>query len=199
MVAIVEASVALKSSRLSWVLSGSIIVSWFLAAVVLDQSPLAVQHSRRLLYLGAVNAALLEAGQWWRLVASQFLHVHAPHMFFNALAVLLVGSLIEQGPGGKWWLIAIYLIGGCVGQYASVVFYPTLVSTGASQALMALYGSALLMCRKRVAYLIVPGILVVQLGLDLWSAGTVKAGHGWGFLAGILLGSGALASTSVKA
>jgi len=181
-------TLALKSARLSWLLSGSIIASWVLVAIALDQSALTVQHSNQLLRFGAANGALLQAGEWWRLVVSQFLHVHAPHMLFNALAVLLVGAVLEKA-AGRWWLAAIYLVGGCIGQYASVAFYPTLVSSGASQALMAICGAALLMCRTRTAYLIVIAVLVVQLSLDLQAAGTVKAGHGWGFASGVLLGA----------
>lgn len=179
---------ALQTSRLSWVLFGSILISWALAAVALDQPVLAVQHSKRLLELGAVNGDLLEAGEWWRLVVSQFLHSRAPHMMLNALAVLLTAALIES-TAGRWWLLAIYFVGGCVGQYASVAFYPAMASSGASQALMSLCGAALLICRSRISYLVVVPVLAVQLTLDLWAAGTVKAGHGWGLAAGILLGS----------
>jgi rhomboid protease GluP len=154
--------------------------------IALDQSVLAAQHSRQLLEAGGVNKALLQAGEWWRLVVSQFLHVHAPHMLFNAISVLLVGALIERA-AGWWWLTAIYIAGGCIGQYASVTFYPVQVSSGASQALMSLCGAALLICRHRIAYLIVISILVVQIALDIRAVGAVKAGHGWSFLAGIFL------------
>jgi rhomboid protease GluP len=181
-------TVALRASSLSWLLFSSIIVSWVWAAIALDQSVLATQNSRQLLQLGAVNGALLQSGEWWRLGAAQFLHVHGPHMLFNAFAVLLVGALLEN-TAGHWWLAATYLVGGCIGLYASVVFYPTLVSSGASQALMALCGAALLVSRTRIAYLIVIPILVVQLALDVRSVGTVKAGHGWGFVAGVVLGA----------
>jgi membrane associated rhomboid family serine protease len=109
-------------------------------------------------------------------------------MLFNALAVLLVGALLEKA-AGQWWLAATYLVGGCIGLYVSVVIYPALVSSGASQALMALCGAALLVSRTRIAYLIVISILVVQLALDLRSVGTVKAGHGWAFVAGVVLGA----------
>jgi rhomboid protease GluP len=180
-------SLALRSSRLSWLLFATIIASWIVVAFALDQSMLAVQNSRHLLKFGAINGALFEAGEWWRLFVSQFLHVHAPHMLFNALAVLAIGALIENSVG-RWWLAFVYLVGGSIGQLAGVAFHPSLVSSGASQALMALCGAALATCRTRVAYVIVVPILVIQLALDLNAAGTIKAGHGWGFVAGVLLG-----------
>lgn len=178
---------ALRVSRLAWVLSLLIIIAWVLVAFALDQSVLAVQRSGMLLQFGAVNGALLEAGDWWRLPASQFLHAHAPHMLFNAFAILLVGAFVEASVG-RWWLAFIYVVGGCIGQLASVAFYPGLVSSGASQALMALCGAALIICRTRLAYLIAISILAVQLALDLRAAGSIKAGHGWGLAAGVLLG-----------
>jgi len=178
---------ALKASTLSWLLFASVIASWFFVAVALDQSALDVQHSRQLLRFGAINSDLLRAGEWWRLFVSQFLHVNAPHMLFNALAVLAVGVLLENGVG-RWWLAFVYFVGGCIGQLASIAFYPSLVSSGASQALMALCGAALVACRNRIAYLIVVPILALQLALDLKAAGTIKAGHGWGLMAGVVLG-----------
>ncbi len=184
-------TLALRSSRISWLLFATIIISWIVVALALEQSMLAVQHSRYLLRFGAINGAILEAGEWWRVLVSQFLHVHAPHMLFNALAVLAVGALLESGVG-RWWLAHIYFVGGSIGQLASVGFYPSLVSSGASQALMALCGAALVMCRTRIAYGIVVPILVVQLALDLRAVGTIKAGHGWGLAAGVVLGGAAM-------
>jgi hypothetical protein len=77
-------------------------------------------------------------------------------------------------------------------QHSSVAVYPELVSSGASQPLMALCGAALLLCRFPMACLAVLLILTVQLGLDLRAVGTVKAGHGRGLAAGILVGTGAM-------
>ncbi len=108
-------------------------------------------------------------------------------MLFNALAVLGVGAILEAGVG-RWWLAFVYVVGGSIGQIAGVAFYPSLVSSGASQALMAICGAALVMRRTRFAYALVVPILVLQIGLDLNAAGTIKAGHGWGFMAGVVIG-----------
>lgn len=177
----------LRTARLSWLLCVAILATWLLVAIALDQSVLAAQHSRQLLQFGAANGPLLQAGEWWRLLVSQLLHVHAPHMLFNALAILVVGALVEAAAGRRW-LVATCVFGGCVGQFASVACYPGLVSSGASQALMALCGTALVMCRTSRAYMLVVSIVAVQLALDVRAAGMVKAGHGWGFAAGILVG-----------
>lgn len=172
---------------LSWLLFALIAGSWLAVAIALDQSIFAVQPSRKLLQFGALNGDLLGAGEWWRVPVSQFLHVHGPHMFFNAVAVLLVGAVAERGMG-RGWLATVYLVGGSAGQLASVIVYPALVSSGASQALMALCGATVIACRNRAAYLLVIPVLAVQTALDLRAAGTIKAGHGWGFAAGVLMG-----------
>lgn len=182
---------ALRASPLALILAAAIVVSWCLAAVSFDQPLLAVQRSRLLLEIGAVNGELFRSQGWWRLIASQFLHVHFPHMLFNALCVLVVGSLIERRHG--WLPLAIiYFVGGSIGQVASVVSYPGLVSSGASQALMALCGAAVPMGLTRREKLLVVAILAVQIALDVRVAQTVKAGHVFGFLGGLVVGAALL-------
>jgi rhomboid protease GluP len=176
------------SNLLAWSLGVLIVLTWLLAATLLQQSPLAVQRSNQLLDLGAINGALLNPSGSWRVVASQFLHSHFSHMLFNAITVVAVGAMIER-VWGTLWLAVVYVIGGSIGQVASVVSYPDLVSSGASQALMALCGAALLMRKGRVGALLVVAVLMVQVALDLHAAHKIKAGHGWGFLAGLLIGT----------
>jgi rhomboid protease GluP len=177
----------LRSSPLAWLLASAIILAWLLSAIAADQSIFAVQESRWLLELRAIDGALLRT-QWWRLVSSQFLHVHFPHMLFNALCIFIVGRCIETRR--NWWILGIvYLVGGTIGQVAGVLWYPDLASSGASQALMALCGAALLMRLRRWECLVVAAILVVQLALDLHAVGTIKTGHGFGFLGGLVVGA----------
>lgn len=176
-----------KAIGLSWLLFILILGGWISVAIALDQSLFAVQPSRRLLQFGALNGDLLSAGEWWRVPVSQFLHVHGPHMLFNAIAVLVVGAVAEKGMG-RGWLATVYMGGGSAGQLASVIAYPALVSSGASQALMALCGATVIACRTRATYMLVVPAMVVQIALDLRAVGTIKAGHGWGLAAGVLMG-----------
>ena len=141
-----------------------------------------------LMTLGAANGQSLSGGAWWRIVSSQFLHVHFLHMLFNAGCVAVIGALIERQHG--WWRIAVvYFFGGSMGQLASVIAYPQLVSSGASQALMALCGAALVMIRNHRARVFVLVIIAIQAALDVYAAHEIKAGHGFGFLGGLLMGS----------
>jgi membrane associated rhomboid family serine protease len=158
----------------------------------LGQSPFASQRSSDLLQLGAVDGTLFTNHEWWRLLVSQFLHVHFLHMLFNVVCIALIGTFAEQALG--WYgVLTIYLLGGTAGQLVSVATSPTLVSSGASQALMALCGGAILTSGS-VARLGVLAIVGTQAALDLYASGTTKIGHSVGFVAGLLTTIGFLLS-----
>lgn len=164
------------------------LLAWFTVAWTYHLSPFAAQNSALLIRAGAVNGELLRAGEWWRIITSQFLHVHFPHLFFNLLALLLCGALLEQEQG-SWRLALIYFVSGVAGQIAGVLATPALVSSGASQTVMGLAGGALVELlrrpqRKILWVMIVPVIVFIQAALDLVSSGGLKAGHLAGFCAG---------------
>ncbi|HKC63076.1 MAG TPA: rhomboid family intramembrane serine protease, partial [Pyrinomonadaceae bacterium] len=82
---------------------------------------------------------------------------------------------------------------GAMGEIASVVVTPTLVSSGASQAVMGLAGCAaikLFRLRKdnRIRMIITLGVICIQVAIDLIAAHTIKAGHVVGFCVGAILG-----------
>ena len=181
-----------------WPLAACVIISinllaWLAVAWAFGLSPFARQHSVLLLRAGAVNWQLLSEGQWWRIITSQFLHVNLPHMLFNMLALLLLGGMLERDLGA-WRLLTLYFVSGLVGQLMGVAATPALVSSGASQAVMGLAGgvsSGLLLHRhsKQRARLFILLIFVcTQFGLDLVTAGHIKAGHWGGFLSGAIIG-----------
>lgn len=173
----------------------AIVVAWCVAAHVLDQPLWAAQRSRLLLSVGAVDGDLLAGGQWWRIVTSQFLHVHALHMLFNAACLGIVGVALGQRCGWQG-VVLVFFLGGSLGQFVSVLAYPQLVSSGASQALVALCGAALVLPMGRGIRWFALGVVAIQAGLDLYVAHTIKAGHGFGFVAGVLLGLALGARTS---
>ena len=169
-------------------LTVAILIAWCLSALVLEQPLMASQKSRLLMELGAANGDIIGTHEWWRILSSQFLHVHFLHMLFNATCILIIGSFIESRHG---WpvLLPLYVVGGCIGQAASVLSYPDLVSSGASQALMALCGAALVTVSRRYPRMFVVIVAGIQVALDLYLAHGIKAGHGVGFIAGLLMGA----------
>ena len=60
----------------TWTLIAVNFISWFMVAWLYDLPLLTVHNSYVLLRAGAINGNLLWAGEWWRIVTSQFLHVY---------------------------------------------------------------------------------------------------------------------------
>ena len=173
-------------------IAGLNLAAWFAVAWGYGLSPFASQNSALLLRAGAVNLRLLSDGEWWRILTSQFLHVRFPHLLFNVLAMLLLGEMLERELGA-WRLATLYLLSGTVGQLAGVIAAPTLVSSGASQAVMGLAGGVTVgLLRRRqwksARLVILLAVVAVQFGLDLMAAGHIKAGHLAGFIAGAATG-----------
>ena len=167
-------------------------VSWCAVAWRYGLPPLSSHNSYLLLGVGAVNGELLWAGEFWRIITSQFLHVHFAHMAFNTAALFFLGVPLEDALGSLRFAL-LYLISGSVGQVVGVAAAPALVSSGASQAVMGLAGAAAvhLLGRResRSALLFVLlAVVGVQLALDVATARTVKAGHWSGLCAGAAVG-----------
>jgi rhomboid protease GluP len=102
---------------LSLCLAIGIIVAWGVSAALLNQPLFTAQKSRLLLEIGAANGQLFVTHEWWRLLTSQFLHVHFLHMLFNAMCILILGGLLEEKY--CWWRsYVIYFVGGTIGQLA---------------------------------------------------------------------------------
>lgn len=85
----------------------------------------------------------MQAGQWYRLILSSFLHWNVAHLLANLLGLLAIGFLLERAIGAAW-LVAIFLLGGVSGAVASISYNGvTVLSAGASAGLLALYAAGL--------------------------------------------------------
>ena len=169
-----------------------IIAAWIISALHHDLSLFQTQKSRLILGFGAVNSQSLQRGEYWKLLTAQFLHVMFLHMLLNVAFIYYLGARIEEIFRARV-LLSVYLLAGLAGTTASVLAYPQLTSSGASQALCGIAGAffvlALFPLRvSRVAVIWAGIFVVIQVFLDLHFAGYVKAGHYVGFLAGLLLG-----------
>src|SRR5699024_11672752 len=67
------------------------------------------------------NPAIIENGEWWRIVTSMFLHIGIFHILMNMLAVYYLGSVVERIYGAFRFLI-IYFLAGIGGGLASFAF-----------------------------------------------------------------------------
>lgn len=94
---------------------------------------------------GFTEAFLLTPSAWsepWRFVTAIFLHGDIQHFFYNMLALLFFGLVLEHDLGSKRFL----LVYGCAGLGAnllSVFFYPA--SLGASGAIFGIIGALVVM------------------------------------------------------
>lgn len=129
-----------RSPLMWWAVS--LVIVWCATAAALHQPPWAQQASRDLLPFGVIKGERFAPDQAWRLVASQWLHVKAPHMLLNALILGGVGWWAERR-WGRALPGLIALVGGVLSQGLLVLLEPQAFLSGASQGYMALCGFAL--------------------------------------------------------
>jgi membrane associated rhomboid family serine protease len=88
--------------------------------------------------VGALYPGALAAGEWWRLVTWNFLHIGLMHLLFNSFALYQIGPQVEEIYGSPKFIF-IYLATGIVAGLASVMLVPSLTA-GASGSLFGLIG-----------------------------------------------------------
>ena len=92
---------------------------------------------------GANSVAILNDGQWYRLLTAALLHADALHLLLNGVALGLAGYLLEAliGPA---WLVVLFFLGALGGSFMGLaVNSAEVVSVGASGAVMGLLAAAL--------------------------------------------------------
>ncbi|TGE31288.1 rhomboid family intramembrane serine protease [Desulfosporosinus sp. Sb-LF] len=146
---------------------------------------------RVLIAFGAKVNTLIRAGEIWRFLTSNFIHIGAMHLFFNLYALWSLGPLTEESFGHRRFLM-IYIFSGIGGSIASFLFSSAL-SAGASGAIFGLLGSLLYYCFKR-PYLWKSGlgmnlmvVIVVNLGFGFIQPGIDNYAHLGGLLTGTII------------
>jgi membrane associated rhomboid family serine protease len=91
-----------------------------------------------LIRMGA-KCPLIFAGQWWRLVTANFLHLGLLHIFFNMWCLVDIGPMVESLFGTPKFMV-LYLVTGVCGFLLSLWYSPFVVSAGASAAILGLIG-----------------------------------------------------------
>ncbi|TCX50560.1 rhomboid family intramembrane serine protease [Dehalobacter sp. 14DCB1] len=105
------------------------------------------QNPYVLIFFGAKMNTLIDAGQYWRLLTSMFIHIGFTHLLFNVYALIALGKLAERLFGHGRFLL-IYLFSGLAGSLISYLWGPEL-SAGASGAIFGLLGAIIIYgCRK---------------------------------------------------
>jgi len=141
---------------------------------------------------GAADWALIHhCGQYWRLVASMFLHAGVLHLGFNAVALWMIIPIVAQTLGTSRTVV-VYLLSGVVGGIVSHVTGHSWV--GASGALCGLIAAAAIYGKRRGGFLghalmrrmILWGVIIFAYGLFVPNID--NTGHLGGFVGGALLG-----------
>lgn len=81
-------------------------------------------------------------GQYWRWIASCFLHIGVTHILFNAIALVSFGALAERFYGPLRF-VGIYLASGIVGNILVTFAGPQSLSAGASGCIFGLLTAVL--------------------------------------------------------
>jgi len=93
-------------------------------------------------------------GKVYTIVTSMFIHASPAHIFFNMIALFLLGSSLEKKVSrGKYLLV--YFLGGIIGNLVMLIpflYSPDTIGVGASGAISALVGLGMFVC---------PGKLVI--------------------------------------
>ncbi|WP_129715338.1 rhomboid family intramembrane serine protease [Pedobacter sp. SYP-B3415] len=145
------------------------------------------------LQLGANNRELVLAGQVWRLVTYQFLHVGIWHLFLNMFALSYTGLMAENKMGSIRFLI-IFLLSGICGGMVSVADHEHIFMLGASGSIMGMFGAFLALILNKAfekhanqALLISTAIVCAFMLLNgLRSHQVDNAAHFGGFISGFI-------------
>ena len=160
------------------------------------------------LHFGGMLDAFLEKGEWWRLFSASFVHGGIIHAAANVVSLWFLGRMFEFRYG-SWNLLLVYLSGVVVSGLGSYYFNVFVVTCGASGGIMAIAGCtipALFFDRKirsgdrntQIIELVFAILLNVGLGFYLTVIDNAAhlTGLFWGFLAGLIMFSTRLSSTS---
>jgi len=93
-------------------------------------------------------------GKVYTILTSMFLHASPAHIFFNMIALFLLGTSLEKKVSKGRYLL-VYFLGGIIGNLVMLIpflYSPDTIGVGASGAISALVGLGMFVC---------PGKLVI--------------------------------------
>ena len=142
------------------------------------------------IHYGATFSPLIAAGEYWRLLASAFMHMEPLHLAFNAMFIYHFGAMLE-GVIGKWRMVVIIIVSALMGGLFSFAFNPG-ISVGASGVAYGFLGVLLFLgfeMRKMfmplIRRLIIP-FVVTSVFFGLFMSNIDHFGHLGGFVGGFL-------------
>lgn len=164
----------------------------FIVSAIISKSIINID-GQVLLDLGGKFGPLIDKGEFFRLVTSNFLHGGIIHLAFNMYALYSIGPQIEELYGRMKYIIIYFLSGiGC--SLLSYYMLPDTLSIGASGAIFGLLGALFIFAIKNRNSLKngAIGNLVMVIGVNLYIGMTLpnidNYGHIGGLIVGIIIG-----------
>ena len=142
---------------------------------------------------------LVALTQPWRFVTSMFLHGSVMHIFFNAYALFIFGSILERKVSSKDYLI-IFFGAGLIGGFLYYLTYvlgiiPPIPALGASGAIYGILGAVAVLIPDlviffwffpmKIRYAAILWVVLEFMGTFDITSGVASAAHLGGLLFGI--------------
>jgi rhomboid protease GluP len=134
----------------------------------------ALDSAEGIVAAGALEAAAVRSGEYWRLLSAAFLHGGVDHLAGNALALLILGMVCEHAFGRRQFAL-LYVASALGGSTLSVLTGPG-PSVGASGAIFGLQGAAIVLFRRHRERLLVRDR---RIGLVLLAWALYSIASGW--------------------
>jgi rhomboid protease GluP len=155
------------------------------------------QNSNTLYQMGALEpTAVLQGGQWWRLLNAMFLHYGSLHLIMNMVGLYFLGAFVETSLGA-WRYLLTYFFSG-IGSMLAVTLLTDQLTVGASGAIMGMVGATgailwLAWRRERARFAArrlrtVLFIIGLQVFFDLSTPNISFVGHMSGLILGAIAG-----------
>ncbi len=132
--------------------------------------------------------AILDNGEWWRLITAMFLHANIYHLLGNMFALFRFGITAETATK-RWQYLIIYFGSGLVGNLGSLYFSdPITYSLGASGAIFGVLAAAMIGQRKLSAdNIAIAGVFIALYLYSSMAPGVDSWAHAFGAVAGLVL------------
>ena len=134
---------------------------------------------------------LVYAGNYYQLLTSMFVHASIVHIAGNMIFLLVFGLRGEEMFSLPEYLL-IYFAGGLTGNLLSLIPFfldPTIPSVGASGAIFAMFGAAIIHTRRTVGQSIIGALIYAFFLLFLSAApGVNNLAHIGGLVTGLVIG-----------
>jgi rhomboid protease GluP len=153
------------------------------------------ENVQTLVRFGAKYQPLIVAGEYWRLLTANFIHIGILHLAMNSYALYLFGLQVESRYARSRFLV-LYLLSGLGGTVLSYIGSSAL-SAGASGAIFGLVGAITVYYatyrdafgsqgRRQLSSLFL--VMGLNLVLGLMNPQIDNLGHAGGLLVGLVLG-----------